>query len=33
VAPPVILEATHENALKMVSMEDLIGHAAKDTEI
>ena len=32
VAPPVILEATHENALKMVSMEDLIGHAAKDTK-
>lgn len=32
VAPPVILESTHENALKVVSMEDLVEHAAKNTK-
>ena len=29
VAPEVVLEATHENSLKVVTMEELIAHANK----
>jgi uncharacterized protein (DUF2237 family) len=28
VAPPVVLEATHENALTVVQLDDLKAHAA-----
>jgi hypothetical protein len=31
VAPPVILEATHESALRFVSFQDLNHHAVKET--
>jgi uncharacterized protein (DUF2237 family) len=31
VAPPVILEATHESALRFVSFQDLKHHAVKET--
>ena len=30
-APPVILEATHEKSLEVVSMDDLVKHAVRKT--
>jgi hypothetical protein len=30
VAPPVLLEATHEKMLELVTMEDLLAHAHAD---
>jgi uncharacterized protein (DUF2237 family) len=33
VAPPVILEATHEAALQLVSLEQLRAHAWRSTEL
>lgn len=30
-APEVVLESTHENALEVVSLEDLMRHSASDT--
>lgn len=32
VAPPVILEATHESALRVVALDDLLAHAIPASE-
>jgi uncharacterized protein (DUF2237 family) len=32
VAPPLILEATHEKTLEIVDLDDLVRHAFKERE-